>query len=132
MTRQTDTDWITEGARVAELSINYSGGNNVRFATIDRVTKTQIVLDNDRRYRLADLRPVGEKNSGWGGRRELRRADDPDVRDAVANQALSNMLHRIHEMGRKRSLRSTRADVLAAMDEIAAEVANARRVTEGK
>ena len=53
-----DRDWIREGAKVALYNPGI-GGSTVRFTTIARLTKTQIVLDGDIRYRRDDLSRVG-------------------------------------------------------------------------
>jgi hypothetical protein len=125
MTIQTDTDWIRDGARVAELHVNYSGGNTVTFATIKRLTTTQIVLNNTHRYRRDDRRRVGEKGGAWSGRQELCAADDPRVVNAVARQRVSDLLYRISKLGMKYS--DGRAEAIAMLDEIDRLAAEARR-----
>jgi hypothetical protein len=58
----TDPTWITEGAEVA-----IDGGGmftNITFARIERMTATQIVLDNGRKFRREpDHRELGTNSS---------------------------------------------------------------------
>lgn len=72
----TEETWMPEvGERVA-LYDDWSYHGGVKFVTVERLTATQIVFDNGRRFRVKDLREVGDND--WRGP-QIRRVDDPDV-----------------------------------------------------
>lgn len=112
-------DWIQVGARVAEYT--YGGANaHVRFATIGRLTATQVVLDNGERYNRTTLHRVGGDRSGWGSRTVLEDPAADRVKTAYAAKVVSDTLYRISVI--------TRRDVrgVAVLDEIDRLVARAR------
>ena len=73
-------DWMVPGTAVAVL---HSGRatERVDHATIDRVLKRDVVLDNGERFN-AD-RPWRRRGSAWDGTDELLCADDPRVLAAL-------------------------------------------------
>src|SRR5688572_25239909 len=113
-------DWIREGAKVAEFQPNWNAIDHVTFARIDRLTATQIVLDNESRYSRSKLRPVG------GGRTELRAADDRDVRGAVAARAFSRLRRRVDELWRAGGDTRTVEEAHARLAEVDALLREAR------
>lgn len=68
------TDWVEAGARVL-VETRY----NIKSETVERVTKTQIILTNGARYRRADGYPVGRSGS-WNAER-IQNPDDPAVHE---------------------------------------------------
>jgi hypothetical protein len=58
----TDTDWLIPGAEVAE----YPRDQALTWTTVEHLTATLVVLGNGSKYRLPDLRRVGEKSSAYG------------------------------------------------------------------
>lgn len=118
-----DTDWITVGAKVAEHEQEWSTVH-IRFATVERLTTTQIVLDNGNRYHRDGLNAVG------GGRGRLRPLNDPLVRNAVARKELSDLVQFVHEANR--SAPATVDAVLSALDAIEEGVRRARAAIEGQ
>ncbi|MFY1595526.1 hypothetical protein [Micromonospora sp. WMMD737] len=76
-----DRDWLVKGARVAALTISSGKPASFQVRTVARFTETQVILDDDGRWRLKDLRPVGDSNrSEWATyRHELAPLDDPLV-----------------------------------------------------
>jgi hypothetical protein len=120
----TDTDWIHEGANVAEYN---SRGYNITFAlaTIERLTTTQIVLDNGNRYRRDTLTVVGDRYSNV-----LLPVNDQRVIDARARAELSEVETVVHRM--TRGFTGGAEAVLAALDEIERAVAAARNTINGK
>lgn len=120
-----NTDWIVEGAKVAEFSWHGSR-SRVALTTIERLTKTQIVLANGNRYNRDRLRMVGDNVY----RKELMPADDQRVRDVIAAEAVGRFAFAVHDLLR----RSPAGDVSSALrrfDEIAKLLAAARARVEG-
>lgn len=118
----TDIDWIREGARVAEY---YIGNNSsAALAVIDRITETQIVLDNGNRYRRDNLRKVGENRNAWSGFTKLLPVDDSQVRDALATCRLDALLRKLSKLPRASIY--TEVDVLTALDSIERVVIDTR------
>lgn len=134
MTRQTDTDWIVEGAEVAEYnSRGYSGGT-VRLTTIARLTATQIVLANGNRYNRERRRPVGDSSYG----KELLPAGDERVLETLSRDQFTEMSRTVEDILRAvRNGKKARLDALNEIETAVAEAravieANAARVAEGK
>lgn len=117
-------EWIKVGARVAEYTSGNSDGGSVRFAVIERLTATQIVLGNGRRYNRVTLHRVGEDRSGWGPRAVLEDVASERVKAAYAAEAISNALYKISIITRG-GLRG-----VAVLDEVDRLVAEARKRIE--
>lgn len=113
----TSTDWIVEGAEVAEYTRRDLAYGLVTLTTIERVTATQIVLANGRRYNRARLRPVGGDYSV-----ELRSAADPTVVGALAAKAACTLRASVDELFRNGRL-TTGPDAQALMAAIQERVA---------
>lgn len=121
MSRQPGTDWIVEGAQAAIYT--YGRETRVRLATVERLTKTQIVLDGDRRFRRDDLRQIGPRGA-WDALVELRRPDDKDVIDALAGQRIRGLVRAVSRATSGEI--STLATAESALASIEAEVRRAR------
>ena len=119
--------WIAEGAQVAEYDTGGFDRGSVTFATVAKLTATQVVLDNGNRYRRRDLRSVKQRTS-WSGYVELRAVDDQPVRDAVARRAIAGLSHRL-EKCRKESITTSRA--LEILNDIEARIRKIRSALEG-
>lgn len=132
MTGQTDTNWITEGATVCEYRPRFHDTDWIKKATIAKLTKTQIVLDNGERFNRQTLMRLGEEGGGWhAGRTELKAVDDPAVVAVRAARVWSNLVHNITETERKRdSKRLSHGRVLELLDELEQSVAAARASVE--
>lgn len=124
-----DQSWITEGGKTAVYDTGGYGGARVRYATITRITATQIVLDDGARYRRDSLRAVGERRTSFGGHTELRPVDDDRVRDVAAREWVQATVRRVAEAGADRS---TVSGALAFLDEVERLVTQARSaIVEG-
>ncbi|MDG4783290.1 hypothetical protein O7614_26890 [Micromonospora sp. WMMD961] len=113
-----DRSWVVEGAAVAEYSNGYNG--SVALTTIERLTKTQIVLANGRRYNRGSLRLVGNY---YGA--ELLPAKHRSVLDVLAQTAFRNLAQRVWSLDK--SFRGDRDAALAnirRIEEMAAEARN--------
>lgn len=110
-----DTDWITEGARVAE----YSSSGWIGLTTVERLTATQVVCANGHRFRRDTGHLVGDHY-----RSELLPLNDPRVRDAAAADVLNALGYTVDKMCRDH--RSGAAGVLTTLTEIERVVADAR------
>lgn len=138
MTRQTDTDWIVEGAKVA-LYIHGYDRDSVRIATVERLTKTQIVLPEDRRFRREDLVEIGQRGTWDPQAAELMRVDDPRVIDVRAGQRIRGLVAAVERATTGRIV--TLATARTALAAIEAEIYTTRtaldrlasmRQTDGK
>lgn len=117
----TTPDWIAVGANVAE-----GDGSGFVFTTVKRITDTLIVLGNGSRYRVNDLRKVGDSGRthlyegtvavGWRTKGVVRDAAD----------AASRASFQVTERG---------ADPTEALDKMQAAIDAARQqlaeLTEG-
>lgn len=126
----TNTDWIIEGATVAEYRSHHLSAH-VTFTTIEKLTSTQVVCANGSRYRRDDndayvaeygLRQVG------GGRNYLLPAGHRYVVDALADSALSSLRGTVDRLCRDAD--GGVDSVLATLDAIAEAVAAARATIE--
>lgn len=88
MTTNPDSAWLHKGAEVA-----IDGGSmwtSITFAHIERLTATQIVLDNGRRFRLSsDHRELGASDSI---RAKLMDPRDPYVVNHIARAMLKDFV----------------------------------------
>ncbi len=109
-------DWIQVGARVVEYN-SASFTASVRFAVIERLTATQIVLDNGRRYSRARLRLVGDP---YGT--ELENVTSKRVRAAYTDAVVRNALYEISSITRNKEIRGT-----AILDTAEAMIGAARK-----
>jgi hypothetical protein len=89
----TNTDQLRVDSVVAVVETN----GKVSFAKVTRLTKTQVVLDNDRKFRLAYGTKELPSDNGNGHRTNLgAHLDDPTskhVVDAFARQELRRFAH---------------------------------------
>lgn len=117
--RRTDalsTDWIREGAQVAELHDGYD--KRVTLTTIAKLTKTQIVLTNENRYNRATQKAIGKS------RLQLLPAEAllvRRVRDRTAYQSMAMTIERIDL-----DVRNERTNIYDALDAIEQAVREAR------
>lgn len=121
MTEATDPAWVVPGAQVATIGRGYD--RNPWLSTIERLTKTQIVLSNGRRYHRKNRRPVGDY---YGP--ELMSVDDPQVLDALARQELSALEGLVEKASKH--FRGGRKDVLHLVMGIEEAVACVRKRVE--
>ncbi len=118
----SSTGWVREGVQVAEFYQHWSNAR-ATIATVERLTATQIILDNGNRYRRDNGKGVGDR------REELLPVDDYRVRNCIAAGVLSSLRHRVDEACKDHN--GSVAAVLATLDEIARLVAEARAKVEG-
>lgn len=87
-----DLPWLVEGGEVAVYITDTVAPPAVKRRTIARLTATQIVLDDDTRWRRKDRGPVGRQGGVWATRsEELLAFDDPKVVNARAGIVLRNL-----------------------------------------
>lgn len=112
-------DWVIEGARVADWG-GYGFSRSVSITTVVRLTATQIVCANGKRYRRDTLRGLGDSY-----RSELLPLTDPQVVNDLGRQRLSSLRHEIDRLcaGVGRGVES----VLVVLDQIEQAVAAARK-----
>lgn len=117
----TTEQWPEVGDKVAI----YDGDRwtpNVQFATVAKLTATQIVTNTGDRYRRDNLRRVG-----GGG--DLRRPDDAVVRSAVARRALDHMRFAVDKA--VKDFRGNADDALDLIDHLADLIEQTRkRITD--
>ena len=87
-------EWITVGAVVAELDTS-GRTKRVTVTTIERITNTQIVTTSGNRYRLRDLRKVGDHYDGT-----LHPITDRSVQDALARAAYEALALELYQASR--------------------------------
>ncbi len=87
-------DRIHEGAKVAVYDTS-PHNERVAYATVQRVTATQIICDDGHRYRVRDLTRLNENRSAFSGRTELRAPDDPRVAEAEARNQWREAIGRV-------------------------------------
>jgi hypothetical protein len=122
----TGTEWVTEGARVAELR-GYAQ-ETASTTTIARLTATQIVLANGHRYNRRTLRRVGD--SGGYGSSRLEPIESSQVQAVLAGQGVKTASYEIGGLAHRYSGKS-RDDALAVLDEMARIIASTRKSLEG-
>lgn len=86
-----DMTWVAEGLRAAEFNTRGST-NTVRWVTIERLTPTQIITSNERRYD----RTTG-KARGVNGI-ELRPVDDEGVVNAIALKRVEGLRYELDQL----------------------------------
>ncbi|MEV1109978.1 hypothetical protein AB0I95_15185 [Micromonospora sp. NPDC049751] len=118
-----DRSWVTPGAKVAEYSNGYNA--SVTLTNIARLTKTQIVLANGRRYNRESLRLVGNY---YGS--ELLPAEHHSVLDVLAQSAFRDLAQRVWSMDK--NFRGNREAALANIRRVEELAAKARRQIEGE
>lgn len=92
MTTTTDRPWLVEGAQIAMLTTDSGKPAGYQVRTVARFTTTQVVLDDGGKWRLKDLRPVGEDRSTWSTTdHELAALDDPRVTQVRVLVRLRNL-----------------------------------------
>lgn len=122
MTRQTDTDWIREGALVAVYTTSQGKPASVRITTVERITATQIVVKGhtSTKFRRSTLEPVGTQDA-WATRAvALLPVDDPKVIAARAVIRVRNLQRTIAEYVRTNDLDGALA-VLTQIEQAAAD-----------
>jgi serine/threonine protein kinase HipA of HipAB toxin-antitoxin module len=129
MTRQTDTDWITEGGRVVVYTFGHRG-ESARFDTVDRLTNTQIVLVNtEGRFRRETLEPVARRGTWDTERTVLLRPDDERVVHLRVRTSLGRLAKKAAEAAQSASGEPVQA--LAKLDLIEGFIRSARATIEG-
>jgi hypothetical protein len=89
-------DWMVPGAEVAILTTRNRAAS-VKFTTIDRVLKRDLVLTNGDRFN-AD-RPSKRSGGTWDGRwSEVIPADDPRVVDVLEHKAFEQQRRELREL----------------------------------
>lgn len=119
-----DTSWIREGG---EAAVSYGGLDpKVTLVEIARVTKTQIILVDDRRFRR-------DGNHSQVGSRNGANLQDPRSRHIVAKLARQALRTYAYEVSRLVSgstatvQNMTALDVEAAMDDLHTKLQDARK-----
>ena len=119
-------DWVTVGAKVAEVSNRYGHGYSVVVLTVDRLTATQVVCTGypygnnpTRRFRRDGLRLVGES---YGP--QLMPLDAREVRDTLARRAVEDVGRDVDRI--IRNCGYDEENYRAALGQIADSVAAAR------
>lgn len=126
------TDWIREGATVAEVvPSNNAGASGVYPTAIDRIHGGYIHLANGNRYHRKTMLP-GKRNTGTGGAPtvKLLPITDPEVRRSRALKDLdyvATTASRAHRRGA-----TNVDDVLEALAEIEQAVRDARAAITSK
>lgn len=79
-------DWITVNGKVAVRIYGYTG-RAIRFdiRTVQRLTATQIVLSDGRRFRRSNLNAVGSQDA------DLLSPSDPRVLDGLAKEQVERL-----------------------------------------
>ncbi len=110
MTTKPNTGWIQPGVPCAlyHHSSNVEPGWRVKLHTIERITATQIVIDNGVRFRRDNLKVVGSPYSST----RLLPLDDPRVRNDLAHGRIRDINA---AMLRFRDDRTAAAEVLAEL-----------------
>lgn len=128
MTTPADTDWIREGGRAAVYTSDTGKFVSVRLVTIKRLTATQILLEDQTKWRRNTLRRVGDSDqSGWSTRKtELIAPDDQRVRDGHAIVYASNLRHTIAGYAKPTDIETA----LTLLDHIEQAAADTRRRIE--
>lgn len=117
-----DRDWIAEGAKVALYRFRAWGPADVRYTTVAKLTRTQIVLDNGDRYRRDNLHAVGGSYSSPS----LLPADDPKVTEALREQRFRDVLSAVKREAEKVRTDHEPREALVVLDELARVVADAQ------
>jgi len=116
-------DWLTVGANVAVVRWNTWGGSFYE-ETVERVTKTQAVLKDGRRFRLKDLREVG---SDWWSSTRLDAIDSEAVkrirREAELSASISSVWAAVDALRNERT--PARAEALRDAAQKAADTMRA-------
>lgn len=121
MTQNEDRGWIVKGAEVATYS---DSDRQATVTTVAKLTPTQIVLADSRRFRRKDLREVA--GNTWRPVR-LVPVNDARVRRALAAQTVSRLSHKLDKLLRVRAVDATPHDLLASLDQAAKMITAARR-----
>jgi hypothetical protein len=123
MTETTTPDrpeWLEQGAEVGVISGGYA--QTATTETVERFTKTQVVLTNGDRYSLNGLeRRVGGRGA-MGATATLVPLDDPRFRRMLAQQSANRCAARVWEEQRRWSGVVTKAQADAALKEAEALV----------
>ncbi|MEU7978292.1 hypothetical protein AB0B63_07140 [Micromonospora sp. NPDC049081] len=128
MTTMTDADWIREGNTVAIYRDSYHGDGSYRTTTIVKLTKTQIVCDNDERFNRQRLTKVGSSSYSSP---VLKPLNAPEVVQAHNAEKFREVARLIEELARDHR-NGRRRDVPALLDEIEHAVAAARQAITSK
>lgn len=131
MTRQTNTDWIAAGTKVAIFRDSYSGDGSYTTAIIDRLTKTQIVLDNGQRFNRERLTLIG--GSSYSAPM-LKPLTDPKVVQANVSVQFREVINLVDDLARehRNGRRKGETEVLAMLDEIVQAARAAREAIASK
>ena len=127
MTRQSDTDWIREGARVAVVS-NGPHGMSVHADVITSVTQRHVVTSKNGKFQLDGLRPVGR--GGYNPTDvQMLPPSDPRVADALACIRTRNLGGTVRKL--TDGFTGDVAGALAVLAEIEKAVASTHEAIEG-
>lgn len=90
------SDWLQVGARVAAYTTRGFGTPSVRFSTVAKIGKRDIVLANGDRFNVntRSRRPA----SAWDPSVQLLQADDPRVAAALARERLVRASHDVIDL----------------------------------
>lgn len=118
-------DWVHPGAQVAMYGHGTGFGDPVSLTTVERLTATQIVLANGRRYRRDNLR----RQLGTAGYRSahLMPATAPEVRRALARAAVDRLRDAVDDLLKRIPRNAEHPDELLAALGKAAELVEATR-----
>lgn len=121
-------EYVT-GGQVAVYEHYTAVGDRVTVRRVERITATQVVLEDGARYRRADGQQVAARNP-YGPWSELRPLDDPQVRKVAAGQALSRLAQRVATLAEEMPRTAGPEEVLAALRAIEHRAAKARQQVE--
>lgn len=127
MTDTAAPAWAAKGATVAEYLSRGPWGTKARLTTVERVTATQVITANGRRYRATGTasRWHGLPEVG-SGHYELLPPDAPDVIKALTGTQLESVFRAVHALERDHSHHPQKRDPLDVIREIERLAAAAR------
>ncbi|MFD6565436.1 hypothetical protein [Micromonospora profundi] len=131
MTDMSEPNWIREGEKVAITRYGYSGNISYTTATIKKLTKTQIVLDNEQRFNRQYLTLVGGSRYSAP---TLKPLTDPAVIAANTAHQFSAVTRLVDDLAReyRNGRRTGEAEIVTMLDEIEQAVRAARKAITGK
>lgn len=96
-----DRSWVEPGAKAAIVRDSRGMRHaSVRFVTIDRVLKRDVVVTDDKhyesRFRLHDLTEYGQRDA-WSSPARLVPADAPEVKDIIADRRMQSLKYKVEK-----------------------------------